>query len=112
VKPTNKLDKYGHEENPMRAVCYKFSKKAMETFFRDPRLNYLFMKYIPKIQEEGYNSSENRRHGQKGSSMKQKVTKDEVTLRDLGKIDVKQYQEEYLKALFNMQIQSLIIKAN
>jgi hypothetical protein len=34
----------------------------MELFFRDPRLRFLFLKYAPKIREEGYKECKNRRN--------------------------------------------------
>lgn len=40
--------------NLLAKVAYQYSKKAMETFFRDPRLNALFVSVAPKIKEMGH----------------------------------------------------------
>ena len=40
--------------NLLAKVAYQYSKKAMETFFRDPRLNTLFVRVAPKIKEMGH----------------------------------------------------------
>jgi hypothetical protein len=41
--------------NPLTRVAYKYSKGAMEEFFRDSRLVKLFKMYVDKIKEDGYN---------------------------------------------------------
>ena len=48
--------------NLLNNVAYKYSKKAMEYFFRDDRLRTLFLKYAPKIKEEGYIECKKRRY--------------------------------------------------
>ena len=40
--------------NLLAKVAYQYSKKAMETFFRDDRLNALFVRVAPKIKEMGH----------------------------------------------------------
>ena len=52
--------------NLLNSVAYKYSKKAMECFFRDDRLRSLFLKYAPKIKEEGYRECKNRRNNRVG----------------------------------------------
>lgn len=47
--------------NVLSCVAYKYSKSAMERFFRDDRLYELFKKYAPKIKADGYKTCENRR---------------------------------------------------
>ena len=41
--------------NLLSSVAYKYSKQAMEAFFRDDRLFTLFKKYAELIKREGYN---------------------------------------------------------
>lgn len=48
--------------NPLNSVAYKYSKKAMECFFRDDRLRSLFLRYAPHIKAEGYKECMNRRN--------------------------------------------------
>jgi len=48
--------------NLLNSVAYKYSKKAMESFFRDDRLRSLFLRYAPQIKEEGYKECMNRRN--------------------------------------------------
>jgi len=48
--------------NPLSSVAYKYSKKAMELFFRDDRLRSLFLRYAHQIKEEGYIECKNRRN--------------------------------------------------
>jgi hypothetical protein len=48
--------------NPLNSVAYKYSKKAMEFFFRDDRLRSLFLRYAQKIKDEGYIECKNRRN--------------------------------------------------
>jgi hypothetical protein len=48
--------------NPLTRVAYKYSKGAMEAFFRDGRLVRLFKYYAEKIKAEGYKECENRRN--------------------------------------------------
>ena len=47
--------------NLLNSVAYKYSKEAMEYFFRDDRLRSLFLRYAPQIKEEGYKECKNRR---------------------------------------------------
>lgn len=44
----------------MKRVCYKYSKKAVEDFFMDTRLNNLFNYFADEIIERGHQTSENR----------------------------------------------------
>ena len=44
----------------MKKVCYKYSKKAVEDFFMDTRLNNLFNYFAEEIIERGHQTSENR----------------------------------------------------
>ena len=48
--------------NPLNSVAYKYSKKAMEFFFRDDRLRSLFLRYAQQIKDEGYFECKNRRN--------------------------------------------------
>lgn len=47
--------------NILSSVAYKYSKKAMEAFFRNEQLNFLFRRYSGAIMEEGYVICVNRR---------------------------------------------------
>ena len=49
------------DENVFSRVAYKYSKKAMEEFFRDSRLCFIFRRYAQLIKQIGYNSCINRR---------------------------------------------------
>lgn len=44
----------------IRNVSYKYSKGAMEDFFWEPRLNYLFNYFAEEIKARGHQISENR----------------------------------------------------
>ena len=44
----------------MKRVCYKYSKKAVEEFFMDSRLNHLFNFFADEIIERGHQTSEGR----------------------------------------------------
>ena len=41
-------------------VSYKYSKSAMEEFFKDARLNHLFVFYADEIKIKGHQASEGR----------------------------------------------------
>jgi hypothetical protein len=68
---TNKSSTYGNNEDEsatlgvIRRVLYKYSKSAMEEFFQEPRLNYLFHYFADEIKARGHQTSEKRRQGKK-----------------------------------------------
>ena len=71
----------------------------MEKFFSDSRLRYLFRRYSEAIKKEGYNASENRRHGKNSCNKSLKnfykyTPFERISHADLGKIDVKKYTNE------------------
>lgn len=66
------LDTDSVTANILALVAYRYSKKAMEAFFRNDELRYLFMHYAEKLKDEGYGTCEgrhyNRTDSQKGTS--------------------------------------------
>jgi len=41
----------GELDNPLRAVCYRYSKKKVEEFFKDQRLYFFFLALEPEIRK-------------------------------------------------------------
>jgi hypothetical protein len=61
VYKNNETTISGELDNPLRAVCYKYSKKMAEEFFKDQRLYFFFLALEPEIRKEGYQPCDNRR---------------------------------------------------
>ena len=62
ISSTGRESETNSSSNLLNSVAYKYSKKAMELFFRDDRLRSLFLRYAQQIKEEGYFECKNRRN--------------------------------------------------
>jgi hypothetical protein len=67
------VDDESEDENTVRdvirRVSYKYSKSAMEEFFREPKLNNLFIYFAEEIIARGHQKSENRKGKNKGAAV-------------------------------------------